>query len=99
MSAEAAHQRFETLVAQARRLRRKGERKKELTALRNACLLEEGCAAAWTLYAARLADAGRRDDAAQAFRHAMWLRRRAGDTARTRSTAAFASRVGVALAA
>lgn len=99
MSSAVVHERFETLVTQARRLRRKGERKKELTALRQACLLEEDCASAWTLYGARLADAGRRDDAAQAFRHALWLRHRAGDSARERTTAAVAARLGLACAA
>lgn len=99
MSTAVVHERFETLVAQARRLRRKGEHKKELTALRQACLLEEERASTWTLYAAKLAAAGRIADAAQAFRHAVWLRRRAGDVARERATAAFASRLGVALAA
>ncbi|MCC6647045.1 MAG: hypothetical protein IT374_15910 [Polyangiaceae bacterium] len=99
MSTAVVHERFLTLVAQARRLHRKGERKKELTALRQACLLEEDCASAWTLYAARLADAGRREDAAQAFRHAIWLRHRDGDLARERATVTVAARRGVPLAA
>lgn len=99
MSAEVVHARFEILVAQARRLRRKGELKKATTTLRQACMLDEESAAVWTLYAALLAGLGKREEAGTAFRHALWLRHRAGDVARERSTANLAASLGLACAA
>ena len=99
MSANVVEARFETLIAQARRLRRKGELKKATTALRQACLLDEERAPIWTLYAALLAGLGKREEAGAAFRHALWLRHRAGDVARERSTANLAASLGLACAA
>jgi Flp pilus assembly protein TadD len=47
-----------SLVDRARRLRKKGDSRKAIVALREACLREEENAAIWTLYGALLAKAG-----------------------------------------
>lgn len=78
--------RLDTLVSKARRLRLKGDVRKAIVALREACLLDEECASLWTLYGALLAGEGRLDDAQRALRHAVWLRRTSHDTPRERST-------------
>ncbi|HEU4538025.1 MAG TPA: hypothetical protein VFS00_28085 [Polyangiaceae bacterium] len=80
------------LVQRARRLRRRGEVRKALVALREACLVDEYDAATWTLYGALLVHEGRVNDGRQALRHAVWLRRRVGDEARVRSTEALLAR-------
>lgn len=80
------------LVQRARRLRRRGELRKALVVLREACLTDEYDAATWTLYGALLVTEGRVDDGRQALRHAVWLRRRRGDEARVRSTEALLAR-------
>jgi len=74
------------LIARARRARRRGEARKALVALREACARDESAAWLYALYGALLARQGRRDEAAVALRHAVWLRRSAGDIARARST-------------
>ena len=50
--------------------------------LREACNEDEWRARTWTIFAARLVEAGQREEAAQAFTHARWLRKREGDGAR-----------------
>lgn len=77
--------RFDILVGKARKLRSQGEGRKSLVALREACLLEERCAWVWALYGAYLAEQKRTDEAQQAYRHALWLRKSAGDSPRVRS--------------
>jgi Flp pilus assembly protein TadD len=76
-----------SLVDRARRLRRKGESRKALVALREACLRDEENAAIWTLYGALLARAGKLDEARRALVHAHWLRKTCGDEPRMRVTA------------
>ena len=82
-----AHTRL--LLAKARRLRDRGELRRALVALREACLRDERDAALWTLYGALSARHGRDDDARRALRHALWLRKTAGDDARVLSTQAL----------
>lgn len=98
---EAHHvsERRDTLVRRARKLRLKGEVKKALIALREACLMDERAAWLWALYGALLGHAGRQDDARKALRHALWLRRSAGDTPRVRSTQRLLDELGVPSAA
>ena len=64
-----------------------------MVALREACLTDEHDAARWTQYGALLARVGREDDAAQALRHALWLRRSSGDAARARVTEGLIDRL------
>lgn len=79
-------ERFAVLLHRARKLHGRGEARKALAALREACLLDEHCAWVWTLQGAWLARLGRADEAIKLYRHALWLRRSAGDAPRVRST-------------
>ena len=76
-------------LTRARRMAKKGDARKMLVALREACMRDEGAAWLWTLYGARLAQHGRFRDAERAFRHALWLRRTSGDAPRARTTQAL----------
>ena len=89
----------DSLIARARKLRRRGEARKMLTTLREACLRDEGAAWLWTLYGAMLAEGGRDEDAQKALRHALWLRRSDGDARRAQSTQALIDRLGLPAAA
>jgi len=81
------------LIERARRLRRKGERRKAVVALREACLRDERSAWTWTLYGVWLAELGRTGEAESALGQALWLRRRAGDEARARVTERILTRL------
>jgi hypothetical protein len=74
------------LVLRARRLRRRGEERRAMLILREACHAAEDCARLWTLYAAQCMRVGRRDDAADALTRAVWLRERNRDPARAKVT-------------
>jgi Flp pilus assembly protein TadD len=89
----------ESLIARARRLRAKGETRKALVAFREACLRDDMDAALWTSYGALLASTARRDDAAVAFSHAIWLRRRSHDDLRAHSTQTLLDRLSLPTAA
>lgn len=83
----------EILVVRARKLRQKGDLRRALVTLREACKLDEWRARTWTLLGAELARLGQRADAVQAFEQARWLRARAGDKARAAVTAELAARL------
>jgi Flp pilus assembly protein TadD len=70
------------LAVRARRLREKGELRRASLALREACHLDESNASRWMLYGTVVAQLGRRDEAEQAMRHALWLRERGRDLRR-----------------
>ena len=74
------------LVLRARRLRRRGEDRRAMLILREACHAAEDCARLWTLYAAQCMRVGRRDDASDALTRAVWLRERDRDAARAKVT-------------
>jgi|RhiMethySRZTD1v2_1073278.scaffolds.fasta_scaffold86521_5 Flp pilus assembly protein TadD len=74
------------LVQRARRLRRRGETRRAMLILREACHTFENCARLWTLYAVECTRLGRRDDAVEALERAIWLRDRNRDAARARVT-------------
>lgn len=78
--------REETLLRRARRHRRRGEHRKAMLALREACYASDACPRLWTLYAMSCLRAGRSADGAQALRQALWLRQRDRDDARARVT-------------
>ena len=69
-------------AARASRARRKGDRRGEVIALRQACLIREYDAALWTRLGDALFRCSKPQEALQAFKHALWLRERAGDDAR-----------------
>jgi hypothetical protein len=87
------------LVARALRCRRKGETRKSLIALREACMRDEECAWLWTLYGAALAEDGRNEEGLVALKHALWLRHTAKDLPRERATKILVSRLEVRTAA
>ena len=83
----------EILVIRARKLRQKGDLRRALVTLREACHLDEWRARSWTLLGVLLADMGQRADAVEALNRARWLRARAGEKARAAVTAAIAARL------
>jgi Flp pilus assembly protein TadD len=72
----------EVLIARARRCRHKGDTRKALVLLREACSFDEWRARTWAIAGALCASLGRNEEAAQAYRQARWLRLRAGERAR-----------------
>lgn len=72
----------EELIARARRSRTKGDLRRALVLLREACSLDEWRARSWTLNGALLEKIGQRAEAARAYRQARWLRSRAGERSR-----------------
>jgi Flp pilus assembly protein TadD len=73
---------LEQCVERARRQRRRGDDRKALVLLREACFKAGSDARLWTLYAAQSWRMGRSAEARQALTQALWLRERAHDTAR-----------------
>ena len=76
----------DALLAKVRRARARGETRKAMVALREACMRDESAAALWTIYGAMLAKIGHEGEARRALKHAIWLRHSAGDEPRERST-------------
>lgn len=72
-------QRARDLTTRAHRLRRKGELRRALTALREACGLDEQHAARWVWLAAVLRLLGKHDEAERAMKQALYLRQRKGE--------------------
>ena len=81
------------LLVRIRRLRARGETRKGIALLRDACLRHDGAAPLWTQLGALLAAHGRTEEARQALKHALWLRRISGDAPRMRSTQALIDRL------
>ncbi|EYF00479.1 hypothetical protein [Chondromyces apiculatus] len=81
----------EGLIRRSQRSRQRGDERRALVLLRDACKLDEWRARSWTLLGALLVAQGRRDEAVEAFDHAHWLRLRAGEDARAQVTARLAS--------
>ena len=84
---------IETLIARSRRERARGDSRRALVLLREACALDEWRARSWTLLGASLARSGANEEARQAFNHARWLRARAGDQGRAAVTARLADQL------
>lgn len=79
----------EALLRRAWRHRRRGEQRRAMLVLREACQREAGSAKLWTLYAAQCVRVGRRDEAQHALKQALWLRQRARDAVRVRVVGAL----------
>lgn len=75
---DAVHDRLQ----RARRQRLRGDHRKALLLLREACCLSEKEARLWTLYSVQCWRMGQRDDARTSMRQALWLRQRENDHAR-----------------
>ena len=84
---------IEALIARSRKVRAKGDPRRALVLLRQACALDEWRARTWTLLGAYLGRAGEVEEAQRALKQARWLRARAGDTARAAATARLAERL------
>lgn len=81
------------LADRARRHRRRGEDRRAIVVLREACLRDEDDATLWTLYGAWLAEDGKNEDARRALKHALWLRNGAGQREKARVTRALLDKV------
>ncbi|MCC6553628.1 MAG: hypothetical protein IT372_11495 [Polyangiaceae bacterium] len=81
---------IEALIRRSRRCRQRGEHRRALVLLREACALDETRPRTWVLLGARLARLGRYEEASAAFERARWLQARAGEKARAAVTARLA---------
>lgn len=77
---------IEELIRRAHRCRHKGDSRRALVLLREACARDEWRARTFTLLGVLLRDMGRRDEAVTALEHARWLRHRAGEARRAEVT-------------
>jgi len=75
---ERAHE----LAVRALKLRRKGELRRAALTLRQACGLDEDNSARWMMLAHLLVGSGRRGEAGQAMRQALYLCQRNGERAK-----------------
>lgn len=99
MKHESPHSRQQALVSRARRAVSRGEKRQAMVALREACLLAEGDACLWALYANACARANRVADAERAYSQALYLRQREHDTLRARSLRDILDRLRIERAA
>jgi Flp pilus assembly protein TadD len=83
----------EALITRARKLRERGEARRSLVLLRQACALDEWRPRSYTLLGVQLAREGRHDEAARALNQARWLRARAGDRPRAAATERLAAQL------
>ena len=90
-SAAPASDPIEALIARSRRERARGDTRRAVVLLRQACALDERRARTWTLLGAILGRAGAKSEAVQAMNQARWLRARAGEKARAAVTARLAA--------
>jgi Flp pilus assembly protein TadD len=74
--------RAEELTLRAQKLRRKGELRRAAVTLREACALEEENAARWMLLGDVLFRTGKREEAAEAMKQALYLRQQRGERGR-----------------
>lgn len=77
---------IEALIERSRRCRSRGDTRRAVVLLREACARDEWRARTWTLLGALLSALGRASEAASALEHARWLRERAGEQGRASST-------------
>jgi hypothetical protein len=83
----------EALLRRALRFRRRGEHRRAMVMLREAAYSTPSDAKLWTQYAVACVRLGRRDDAAEALKQAVWLRQRENDEPRLRVTRALLERL------
>jgi hypothetical protein len=72
----------EVLIVRARKSRLRGEERRAVVLLREACALDERRPRTWAIAGALFAALGQVEEAARAFKQARWLRLRAGERAR-----------------
>jgi hypothetical protein len=83
----------EGLVRRAKRFSKRGDQRRAMLALREASFATRSDARLWTLYGVQCVRAGRSDEAIHALKQATWLRERARDDGRARSTRALLQQV------
>lgn len=83
-------------MTRAKRLRRRGEERKALQALREACTLDEWRSRPFALLGSWLLTAGLEEEGRQKLQHARWLCSRAGDDGRARAIEALLTHVRAA---
>jgi Flp pilus assembly protein TadD len=71
-------------VERARRQAERGDERRAMLILREACFGSESDATLWVHYGLACIRARRRDEGFRALAHALWLRERSRDAARTR---------------
>ncbi len=71
-------------IQRARRHRERGDDRKALLLLREACCRDERDARLWTLFSVQCWRMGKRDEALRAMRQSLWLRERERDERRAR---------------
>ncbi len=79
----------QSLLGKAWRHRRRGEDRRAMLVLHEACCRQSDSARLWTLYAVQCLRAGRRDEAEKALKQALWLRQRQRSPEKSRVTAAL----------
>ena len=72
----------EALLDRSRRLLRRGEQRRALLTLQQACFVAASDARLWALYGVQCWRMNRLDDAERALRQALWFRERARDDKR-----------------
>src|SRR5262245_20810941 len=82
------------LAGRARRLLARGETRRSLVALREACMLDESDAARWMRLGSLLERAGKFDEAARAMKQSLYLREAAGDDQRAAVVRRLLARLG-----
>lgn len=85
--------REQTLLRRARRCVRKGEDRKALVALREACLSAGTDARLWVLYGVHCWRARKVDEALHAMRQGLWFRERSRDERRARVVRALIAQI------
>lgn len=83
------------LLRRALRFRRRGEARRALVALREACAYDDRSPRAWTLYGVLCAELGRTTDAEDAFKRAIWLRKHARQHGRVEALRSLMTRLGL----
>jgi len=73
-----------TALERARRQAERGDERRAMLLLREACFAAESDPALWVHYGLSCLRARRRDEGFRALAHALWLRERARDNARVR---------------
>lgn len=91
--APQCHDREQTLLRRARRCARKGDDRKALVALREACMSAGNDARLWALYGAQCWRARRGAEALHAMQQSLWFRVRSRDERRARVIRALIAQI------
>jgi Flp pilus assembly protein TadD len=90
---QSPSEREQSLLRRARRCGRKGEDRKAMVALREACFSAGNDARLWVLYGVHCWRALKRDEALRALRQGLWFRERNRDERRARVVRALIEQI------